>query len=75
MVLPLKRIVITADVTYPGEDPRTLEELVPVAVRGIQAGVQSEGGTMSYAFINSVGVDPVPDSEIPITPPPAPQPE
>lgn len=70
----LKRITYTAEVTFPPDDTRTLEQLTSAAVLGTDAGIRDQGGTVARIALQGAAQDPDPElpaEELPGTVPPA----
>lgn len=65
-----KRIVAIAEITYPADDPRTLDELREVTSQGIIAGTEQLGSNGHYVTIHNASVDPDPEPTLPDVPDP-----
>lgn len=63
----LKRIVAIAEITYPADDPRTLDELREVTRQGIIDGTAALGSNGYYVTIHNATVDPDAEPSIPET--------
>lgn len=74
----LKRIMFMAEVTYPADDARSLEELAIDTSTAVSNGVgdPSVGGSVARLFVQSAAQDPDPEDSFTPEPPPAePSPE
>lgn len=60
----LKRIMGQFEVTFPVDDPRTLDELADLVPAALTGGIQAEGGTLARVAIVSVAADPDPEPTI-----------
>lgn len=60
----LKRIMGQFEVTFPTDDPRTLDELAALVEPALTGGIQAEGGTVARIAIVSAAVDPDPEPTI-----------
>lgn len=63
-----KRIVLLAEITYPADDPRSLDELKTVTKEGVVAGTAERGSNGHYVTIHNAGVDPDPEPTLPEEP-------
>lgn len=60
----LKRIMGQFEVTFPADDPRTLDQMAEDVPAMLAVGVEQNGGTMARVAIVSVAVDPDPEPTI-----------
>lgn len=66
----LKRVVAIIEVTYPANDPRTLDELKAAAPEDIRAGLTGEtpeAGTLAACSVFNAYVDPDAEPSLPET--------
>lgn len=73
----LKRIMFTAEVTYPADDTRSLDTLVSVTAVAVSDGLLAQNGTLARIQIAGAAIDPDPegsaDDVVPVTPPDSPE--
>lgn len=60
----LKRLGIALEVTYPEDDPRTLDELGSVTAQAIGDAMVQQQGTLAMIRILSSSVDPDPEISV-----------
>lgn len=70
-----KRITYLAEVTYPAEDVRTLDELVALTMQGASDAATANGGVLARIAIQGASTDPDPEptAEDLVIAPPAPE--
>lgn len=57
----LKRITLQAEIVYPADDERSVDELKTAAVTVIAAGVMNDGGAVARAAVVGASQDPDPE--------------
>lgn len=60
----LKRIMGQFEVTFPADDPRTLEELGAAVAGASDTGIRDAGGALARLTVVSAAVDPDPEPTI-----------
>lgn len=66
----MKRVIAIIEVTYPADDPRTLDELKAAAPADIRAGLTGgipEAGTLAACSVFNAYVDPDAEPSLPET--------
>jgi hypothetical protein len=70
----LKRITFQAEVTFPADDTRSLDELKSATAQGVASGAADQGGTLARVGITGASQDPDPEpvaeDVVIVTPPP-----